>query len=174
MHLIRRDRLLTAHTSAPERTLRGLAVCALLGEEVDAGFERHHGISPTTSCPQKAGTNRPLDNLARPRENRCRLVQIQEATWADFPLNQAVARLPLDRDAKRRPWMVPPKLDRGDGTRPDHAVRIARRLRGRVRGSGTNPVNADPLYRRLGFEHVDTNGVYFLMRWTPPQVNTAS
>jgi ribosomal protein S18 acetylase RimI-like enzyme len=31
------------------------------------------------------------------------------------------------------------------------------------------------LYRRLGFEHADTNGVYFLMRWTPPpQVNTAS
>jgi ribosomal protein S18 acetylase RimI-like enzyme len=30
------------------------------------------------------------------------------------------------------------------------------------------------LYERLGFEKVDTNGVYFLMRWTPPQVNTAS
>ena len=30
------------------------------------------------------------------------------------------------------------------------------------------------LYGRLGFEHVDTNGVYFLMRWTPPQVNAAS
>jgi ribosomal protein S18 acetylase RimI-like enzyme len=30
------------------------------------------------------------------------------------------------------------------------------------------------LYRRLGFEQVDTNGVYLLMRWTPPQVNTAS
>lgn len=30
------------------------------------------------------------------------------------------------------------------------------------------------LYRRLGFEQVDTNGVYFLMRWTPPQVKTAS
>jgi ribosomal protein S18 acetylase RimI-like enzyme len=31
------------------------------------------------------------------------------------------------------------------------------------------------LYQRLGFEHVDTNGVYFLMRWTPPhQVKTAS
>ncbi len=30
------------------------------------------------------------------------------------------------------------------------------------------------LYRRLAFEHVDTNGVYFLMRWTPPQVKTAS
>ena len=29
-------------------------------------------------------------------------------------------------------------------------------------------------YQRLGFEHVDTNGVYFLMRWTPPQVKTAS
>ena len=25
------------------------------------------------------------------------------------------------------------------------------------------------LYQRLGFEHVDTNGVYFLMRWTPPR-----
>lgn len=24
------------------------------------------------------------------------------------------------------------------------------------------------LYQRLGFEHVDTNGVYLLMRWTPP------
>ena len=32
------------------------------------------------------------------------------------------------------------------------------------------------LYKRLGFEHVDTNGVYYLMRWTPPgdQVKTAS
>jgi ribosomal protein S18 acetylase RimI-like enzyme len=30
------------------------------------------------------------------------------------------------------------------------------------------------LYQRLGFEKVDTNGIYFLMRWTPPQVNTAS
>lgn len=24
------------------------------------------------------------------------------------------------------------------------------------------------LYQRLGFQHVDTNGVYYLMRWTPP------
>ena len=30
------------------------------------------------------------------------------------------------------------------------------------------------LYKRLGFEQVDTNGMYLLMRWTPPQVNTAS
>ena len=30
------------------------------------------------------------------------------------------------------------------------------------------------LYRRLGFEQVDTNGAYLLMRRTPPQVNTAS
>lgn len=29
------------------------------------------------------------------------------------------------------------------------------------------------LYQRLGFEPVDTNGVYFLMRWTPPAVPTA-
>lgn len=26
------------------------------------------------------------------------------------------------------------------------------------------------LYRRLGFEPLDTNGVYYLMRWTPPSV----
>ena len=25
-----------------------------------------------------------------------------------------------------------------------------------------------------GFVRVDTNGVYYFMRWTPPQVNTAS
>ena len=30
---------------------------------------------------------------------------------------------------------------------------------------GFNP--ALRLYQRLGFEHVDTNGVYYLMRWTP-------
>lgn len=30
------------------------------------------------------------------------------------------------------------------------------------------------LYERLGFVQVDTNGVYLLMRWTPPQVNTTS
>lgn len=29
------------------------------------------------------------------------------------------------------------------------------------------------LYERLGFQRVDTNGVYYLMRWTP-QANTAS
>ena len=30
------------------------------------------------------------------------------------------------------------------------------------------------LYERLGFERVDTNGVYYLMKWTPDQVKTAS
>jgi ribosomal protein S18 acetylase RimI-like enzyme len=30
---------------------------------------------------------------------------------------------------------------------------------------GFNP--ALRLYQRLGFEHVDTNGVYYLMKWTP-------
>jgi ribosomal protein S18 acetylase RimI-like enzyme len=30
------------------------------------------------------------------------------------------------------------------------------------------------LYQRLGFRHVDTNGVYNLMEWKPDQVNTAS
>lgn len=31
---------------------------------------------------------------------------------------------------------------------------------------GFNP--ALRLYQRLGFEHVDSNGMYFLMKWTPP------
>lgn len=31
---------------------------------------------------------------------------------------------------------------------------------------GFNP--ALRLYQRLGFEHIDTNGVYYLMKWTPP------
>jgi hypothetical protein len=104
VHLIGRDRLLTARANTRESALRGLTVRALLGEEVDAGFEGHHGIPPTASGPQKVGTNRPLDGLTWPRENRCRLVQIQEATCADFPLQQAVADQPLDRDAKCRPW----------------------------------------------------------------------
>ena len=30
------------------------------------------------------------------------------------------------------------------------------------------------LYLRLGFEKVDENGIYFKMRWTPPQLKTAS
>ena len=30
------------------------------------------------------------------------------------------------------------------------------------------------LYQRLGFDKVDENGVYFKMRWTPPQLKTAS
>jgi hypothetical protein len=74
--------------------------------------------------------NRSLYGLTRPGKNRCRLVQIQEATWTDFTLQQAIAHLSLDRDAKSRPWLVPPELDRGDGARPDHAVTIARRPSG--------------------------------------------
>lgn len=31
---------------------------------------------------------------------------------------------------------------------------------------GFNP--ALRMYQRMGFEHVDTNGVYYLMNWTPP------
>ena len=52
--------------------------------------------------------------------------------------------------------------------RPFSAVRRAVR----ARRESFNP--ALRLYQRLGFEHVDTNGVYYLMRWTPPQVKTAS
>lgn len=37
---------------------------------------------------------------------------------------------------------------------------------------GFNP--ALRLYQRLGFEHVDTNGVYYLMRWTPPQAEKSA
>ncbi len=30
------------------------------------------------------------------------------------------------------------------------------------------------MYERLGFQNVDTNGVYYLMKWVPPQANAAS
>ena len=33
-----------------------------------------------------------------------------------------------------------------------------------------NPALA--LYRRLGFRHVDSNGIYYLMRWTPPNLSS--
>ena len=28
------------------------------------------------------------------------------------------------------------------------------------------------LYRRLGFRHVDSNGIYYLMKWTPPNLSS--
>ena len=49
VHLIGRDWLRTARSGAREGALRGLAVRALLGEEVDAGFEGHHGTPPAAS-----------------------------------------------------------------------------------------------------------------------------
>jgi ribosomal protein S18 acetylase RimI-like enzyme len=30
------------------------------------------------------------------------------------------------------------------------------------------------LYQRLGFEKVDTNGIYFLMKWTPPSLRSGA
>jgi len=53
-------------------------------------------------------------------------------------------------------------LDRGAATGKSVTIHV----------EGFNP--ALGLYQRLGFERVDTNGVYFLMRWTPPRTSTVS
>jgi ribosomal protein S18 acetylase RimI-like enzyme len=71
--------------------------------------------------------------------------------------------------------LVPEARGSGVGSRLLHEVldrATAVRKPVTIHVEAFNPALA--LYRRLGFEQVDTSGVYLLMRWTPPQVNTAS
>lgn len=46
----------------------------------------------------------------------------------------------------------------------DEGVRTGKRVT--IHVEGFNP--ALRLYQRLGFQHIDTNGVYYLMQWSPP------
>ena len=67
--------------------------------------------------------------------------------------------------------LMPEHRGAGIGSRLLHTVMDRGAAAGKpvtIHVEGFNP--ALRLYHRLGFEHVDTNGVYFLMRWTPPQV----
>lgn len=71
--------------------------------------------------------------------------------------------------------LMPERRGTGIGSRLVHAVldrgaRVGKPVT--IHVEAYNP--ALRLYKRLGFEQVDTNGVYLLMRWTPAQTNTAS
>jgi GNAT superfamily N-acetyltransferase len=71
--------------------------------------------------------------------------------------------------------LVPEERGTGVGSRLLHDVLARGSASGKpvtIHVEAFNP--ALRLYQRLGFEHVDTNGVYYLMRWTPTQVKTAS
>lgn len=71
--------------------------------------------------------------------------------------------------------LLAPWRGSGAGTRLVKDVLARGRRAGKpvtIHVEGFNP--ALRLYERLGFQHVDTNGVYYLMRWTPDQVKTAS
>jgi ribosomal protein S18 acetylase RimI-like enzyme len=58
------------------------------------------------------------------------------------------------------------------GQRLGRTAAVGHGRRSREREGGDDPRRGEQpralaLYRRLGFKHVDANGVYFLMRWAP-------
>lgn len=83
--------------------------------------------------------------------------------WRDQIRLVDIALLPEYRGTGIGTALVRGVLERGEKAAKPVTIHV----------EGFNP--ALRLYQRLGFEHVDTNGVYYLMRWTPPgYVNTAS
>jgi ribosomal protein S18 acetylase RimI-like enzyme len=82
--------------------------------------------------------------------------------WRDQIRLVDIALLPESRGSGIGSRLLHEVLDRGSAAGKAVTIHV----------EGYNP--ALRLYQRLGFEKVDTNGVYFLMRWTPPQVKTAS
>ena len=82
--------------------------------------------------------------------------------WRDQIRLVDIALLTEERGSGAGTMLVRGVLDRGAAARKPVTIHV----------EAYNP--ALRLYERLGFVRVDTNGVYFLMRWTPPQVNTAS
>ena len=82
--------------------------------------------------------------------------------WRDQIRLVDIALLPECRGAGIGSTLLRQVMDRGSAAGKPVTIHV----------ESFNP--ALRLYRRLGFEHVDTNGVYLLMRWTPPQVKTAS
>jgi len=82
--------------------------------------------------------------------------------WRDQIRLVDIALLPEKRGSGIGTMLVRGVLDRGAAAGKPVTIHV----------EAYNP--ALRLYERLGFVRVDTNGVYYLMRWTPPQVNTAS
>jgi ribosomal protein S18 acetylase RimI-like enzyme len=75
--------------------------------------------------------------------------------WRDQIRLVDIALMPDARGAGIGTRLVLEVLDRGRAAKKPVTIHV----------EGFNP--ALRLYQRLGFEKVDTNGVYYLMRWTP-------
>lgn len=76
--------------------------------------------------------------------------------WKDQIRLVDIALMPESRASGIGTALVREVLDRGAKAGKPVTIHV----------EGFNP--ALRLYERLGFEHVDTNGMYYLMRWTPP------
>jgi ribosomal protein S18 acetylase RimI-like enzyme len=75
--------------------------------------------------------------------------------WPDQIRLVDIALLPAHRRAGHGPALLQSILDEGQASGLAVSIHV----------EANNP--AMTLYRRLGFVHVDTNGVYHLMRWEP-------
>lgn len=82
--------------------------------------------------------------------------------WKDQIRVVDIALLPEHRNSGIGSMLLNQVLDRAEAARKDVTIHV----------EANNP--AMRLYERLGFRRIDTNGVYDFMRWTPPQVKTAS
>ena len=75
--------------------------------------------------------------------------------WRDQIRLVDIALMPEWRGAGIGSLLLSEVLARGEAARKPVTIHV----------EANNP--ALNLYQRLGFQHVDTNGVYLLMRWTP-------
>jgi ribosomal protein S18 acetylase RimI-like enzyme len=82
--------------------------------------------------------------------------------WPDQIRLVDIALMPDSRGLGIGSMLVRQVMDRGASSRKPVTIHV----------EAANP--ALRLYQRLGFERIDTNGVYFLMRWTPPAVTAAA
>ncbi len=75
--------------------------------------------------------------------------------WRDQIRLVDIALMPSSRGSGIGSGLLHQVLDRATAAKKPVTIHV----------EGFNP--ALRLYKRLGFEQVDTNGVYYLMRWTP-------
>ncbi|MEO7920505.1 MAG: GNAT family N-acetyltransferase, partial [Thermoanaerobaculia bacterium] len=108
------------------------------------------------------GTHYPTCERNIIERNGERIGRIWIDEWRDQIRLVDVALIPEARAAGVGAGLVRAVLDRGAEAGKPVTIHV----------ESYNP--ALRLYERLGFVKADTNGVYFLMRWTPPQVKTAS
>ena len=94
-----------------------------------------------------------VEDMAEQRADRIGRLYVDR--WPDQIRIVDIALLPAHRGRGHGTALVRSILDEGDASGLAVSIHV----------ESNNP--ALSLYRRLGFEHVDTNGVYFLMRKKP-------